>query len=70
MPRSPISRYDLRGNALGKDGAEVLAETLPSCEVTDLQLQSDLDETEKTWKFFRGGWVSDIFLIFLNSLKM
>ena len=28
------------GNALGEEGAQVLAETLPSCEVTFLQLES------------------------------
>jgi len=40
--KKSVNRMGLRCNALGKDGAEVLAETLPSCEVTDLQLQNCL----------------------------
>ena len=58
---------------MGKDGAEVLAETLPSCEVTDLQLQSDLDETEEDHGsffrvgFFRVGWLVGWLEVFFSG---
>ncbi|CAL1152451.1 unnamed protein product [Cladocopium goreaui] len=38
--KKSANHLGLRCNALGEEGAQVLAETLPSCEVTFLQLES------------------------------